>query len=103
MSRTSSGISISGSADTSCWIRPIGKIGERSSGPAGSIVSGRRGGAGGPGRSAIRLTQCVGISLSGSRIFVSSAIGGKFMPGSAGGAVVHDLEEVVDARQAEEL
>src|SRR3954447_11912389 len=71
-SRTWSGISTSGSGDTSCWIRPIGKIGVRSSGPAGCIVPGLRGGIGSPGRSGSRLTQCVGISDSGSRYLTVS-------------------------------
>ena len=39
-------------------------------GPAGSFVCGFSGGSGSPGRSAIRLTQCVGIRSSVSRNFV---------------------------------
>src|SRR3954451_4873420 len=74
MSRTSSGISISGSGETSCWMRPIGNSGARSSGPAGSIVAGLRGGIGSPGRSGSRLIQCVGISDSGSRYFTVSSL-----------------------------
>src|SRR5918995_1855398 len=75
MSRTSSGISISGSVETSWPIRAIAKIGLRSSGPAGSPVCGLSGGGGGsPGRSASRLTQVVGISSSPSRNLVTSAI-----------------------------
>src|SRR5205809_4966496 len=61
---------MSGSADTSCWIRPIGKIGVRSSGPAGSPVRGLRGGGGGsPGRSAAMLIQWVGISTDMRRCY----------------------------------
>src|SRR3954447_26339551 len=73
-SRTASGISISGSGDTSCWIRPIGKIGVRSSGPAGCMVPGLSGGIGSPGRSGSRFTQCVGISDSGSRYLTVSSL-----------------------------
>src|SRR3954452_5156762 len=72
-SRTASGISTSGSIETSCWISPIGKIGVRSSGPVGSIVPGFKGGIGSPGRSGSRLTQCVGISDSGSRYLTVSS------------------------------
>ena len=53
-------------------ISPIGKIGARSSGPAGCIVPGWSGGRGSPGRSGSRLTQWVGISASGSRYLVVS-------------------------------
>src|SRR5512139_3252862 len=64
---------MSGSVETSCAIRPIGKIGERSSGPAGSPVAGLSGGGGLPGRSASRLIQLVGISSSRSwKLTVSS-------------------------------
>src|SRR5512144_1651816 len=65
---------MSGSVETSCAIRPIGKIGERSSGPAGSPVAGLSGGGGGlPGRSASRLIQLVGIPSSRSwKLTVSS-------------------------------
>src|SRR5215216_562452 len=42
----------------------IGKIGVRSSGPAGSIVAGLSGGSGSPGRSGRRFTQWVGIRSS---------------------------------------
>src|SRR3954454_18371697 len=73
-SRTSSGISTSGSGETSCWISPIGKIGVKSSGPAGSLVPGFSGGSGSPGRSGIRLTQWVGMSRSDSRNFVGSSL-----------------------------
>src|SRR5436190_23081726 len=51
-------------------ISPIGKIGVRSSGPAGSFVPGWSGGNGSPGRSGSRFTQWVGMSLSWSRNFV---------------------------------
>src|SRR4051812_46640163 len=61
---------MSGSADTSCWISPIGKIGVRSSGPAGWPVCGVSGGGGGsPGRSAAMLTQWVGISTDMRRCY----------------------------------
>src|SRR4051794_39746166 len=78
-SRTASGISISGSIETSCWISPIGKIGVRSSGPAGCIVPGLSGGIGSPGRSGSRFTQCVGISDSGSRYFTVSSLMGAIL------------------------
>src|SRR5437763_7387447 len=55
-------------------ISPIGKIGVRSSGPAGSCVAGLSGGLAGPGRSAMRLTQCVGISDSGSVYLTGSSL-----------------------------
>ena len=48
----------------------IGKIGVRSSGPAGSIVPGLSGGSGSPGRSGRRFTQWVGIRSSVSVNFV---------------------------------
>ena len=67
-----SGISTSGSAETSCSMSAIGKIGVRSGGPAGSIVPGCSGGSGSPGRSGSRLTQCVGIRSSVSRNFVGA-------------------------------
>src|SRR3954449_10099926 len=73
-SRTASGISISGSGETSCWMRAIGKSGVRSSGPAGCIVPGLSGGIGSPGRSGSRLTQCVGISDSDSWYFTVSSL-----------------------------
>src|SRR3954454_8384898 len=61
---------MSGSADTSCPISPIGKIGVRSSGPAGCPVCGLSGGGGGsPGRSAAMLTQWVGISTDMGRCY----------------------------------
>ena len=52
MSRTSSGIAISGSSLTSCMISSIGKSGARSSGPTGSPVPGCSTGCGGFGMSA---------------------------------------------------
>src|SRR6266487_1060392 len=59
----------------------IGKIGVRSSGPAGAIVPGCSGGKGSPGRSGSRLTQCVGIASSASRNFVwASAMAGQPYP-----------------------
>src|SRR5439155_24943147 len=54
----------------------IGKIAVRSLGPAGSLVCGFSGGSGLPGRSATRLTQCVGIASSPSRNLVGSLISG---------------------------
>src|SRR5436305_8823925 len=55
-------------------MRPIGKSGVRSSGPAGSIVAGLSGGVGSPGRSGRRFTQWVGISDSGRRYFTVSSL-----------------------------
>src|SRR4051794_41943737 len=54
-SRTGSGIGISGSIETSWPISPIGKIGVRSSGPAGSPVAGLSGGSGGAGGAGRRV------------------------------------------------
>src|SRR6476620_6565929 len=73
MARPSSGIGISGSAETSCSIRPIGKIGVRSGGPAGSPVCGLSGGSGSPGRSGRRFTHAVGICDSSSWYLTGSA------------------------------
>src|SRR5438132_6162347 len=73
-SSTSSGIATSGSLETSCSIRPSGKIGVRSDGPAGSSVCGFNGGAPSPGRSTKRLTHCAGMSRSESRNFTGSVI-----------------------------
>src|SRR4051812_26052489 len=53
-------------------ISPIGKIGVRSSGPAGCPVPGFSGGSGSPGRSGSRLTQWGGISSSPRTYFVGS-------------------------------
>src|SRR4051794_38011368 len=59
----------------------IGKMAPRSSGPAGAIVPGCRGGSGSPGRSGSRLTQCVGMASSVSRNFVwASAMAGQPYP-----------------------
>src|ERR1039458_5500389 len=55
MSRTGVGISISRSWLTSCRMRLMGKMGDRSSGPMGWSVPGCSGGAGGLGRSETRL------------------------------------------------
>ena len=55
MSRTSSGISIIGSCDTSCSMSPIGKIGASASGPIGCCVPGCSGGGSGVGRSGAML------------------------------------------------
>src|SRR3954463_4606621 len=52
----------------------IGKIGVRSGGPAGCIEAGLSGGSGSPGRSAARLTQCVGIASSDRTNFVCSSV-----------------------------
>ena len=65
---------------------PMGKIGVRSSGPAGSPVRGLSGGGGGsPGRSAAMLTQWVGISTDMRRCYPvenSTHEAGKHRPGS---------------------
>src|SRR4051812_42918921 len=74
MSRTSSGIATSGSIETSCPISSIGKIGVRSSGPAGCMVAGLSGGLGSPGRSGSRLTQWVGVASSGSVYFTVASL-----------------------------
>ena len=71
-SRTGSGISTSGSAETSWPMISIGKIGVRSSGPAGCMVPGLSGGSGSPGRSGSRFTQWVGMRSSVSVNFVWS-------------------------------
>ena len=60
MSRTSPGMSIHGSVDTSCAMSPIGNSGARSSGPTGSFVAGCSGGCNGAGRSGSALYQAVG-------------------------------------------
>src|SRR3972149_4936021 len=57
---------------TSWAIRPIGKSGARSSGPAGCFVPGWSGGSIGTGISARMLYQALGISFSLKRIFVSA-------------------------------
>ena len=72
VSRTSSGISISGSAETSCSISAIGKSGARSSGPSGSLVPGMKRRQRLAGQVGDTLTQCVGISDSGSRNWTCS-------------------------------
>src|SRR5660398_202411 len=68
---TSSGISIYGSAETSCMMSSIGNRGARSSGPNGSCVAGLSGGGGGAGRSGTRLYQEVGIRYSGNTYLVA--------------------------------
>src|SRR6267143_4560323 len=73
MSRTCSGISIHGSAETSCAMIACGKIGARSAGPIGSSVRGLRYGAGGAGMSGRMLYQRSGMSLSLRRIFFVTA------------------------------
>src|SRR4051794_14421188 len=55
-------------------MRPIGKIGVRSSGPAGCPVAADSGGSGSPGSSGARLTQCVGMSRSVRRNLVGSVM-----------------------------
>jgi hypothetical protein len=55
-------------------INPIGKIGERSSGPTGFLVPGWSGGFGRLGISAIILYHAVGTSFSESRILVSKKL-----------------------------
>src|SRR2546421_10241179 len=77
-------MSISGALATSCWMRPIGKIGVRSSGPAGCLVCGLSGGSGSPGRSGSRLTQEVGICDSSSRYLTVSAIAAAILCAAAG-------------------
>src|SRR6266540_4576296 len=77
MSRTSSGIGISRSVETSCAISAIGKSGARSAGPIGFPVPGCNTGAGGDGRSAKMLYQCVGMSFSSNRNFVRSLAMGR--------------------------
>jgi hypothetical protein len=59
----------------------IGKIGVRSSGPAGCIVPGLSGGSGSPGRSGSRFTQCVGMRSSVSVNFVGSVTRRSYCPG----------------------
>ena len=60
-----SGISMSGSGETSWRMSSIGKIAPRSAGPAGSFVCGFSGGIWAPGMSGFMLTQCVGIAVLG--------------------------------------
>src|SRR5690242_16307447 len=72
-SRTWSGISIHGSAETSCAMIACGKIGARSAGPIGCSVWGLRYGAGGAGMSGRMLYQRSGMSLSLRRIFLVTA------------------------------
>src|SRR4051795_8992569 len=52
----------------------MGKIGVRSSGPAGCIVWGLSGGIGSPGRSGNKLIQWVGSSASDSVYFTVSVL-----------------------------
>src|SRR6266851_330992 len=73
ISRTWSGISIHGSAETSCAMIACGKIGARSAGPIGCSVWGFRYGAGGAGMSGRMLYQRSGMSLSSRRIFLVTA------------------------------
>jgi hypothetical protein len=80
MSRTGPGISISRSAETSCAISAIGKIGVRSAGPIGWPVPGCNGGGGGFGRSAAMLYQAFGMRSSGRRYFVLSVM--TLLPGA---------------------
>src|SRR5215212_2895304 len=90
MSRTSSGISTSGSIETSWPISSIGKIGVRSSGPAGCMVAGLSGGLGSPGRSGSRLTQWVGIASSGSvYLTVASLMSGSLFGSRRAPGVAH--------------
>src|SRR5689334_16220649 len=81
----------------------MGKIGVRSSGPAGSLVPGLRGGSGAPGRSGSRLIQWVGMSRSFSRNFTGSSLMSATYPTRVTTvsdpelqAVAWDLEELVD-------
>ena len=64
-------------------MRPIGKIGVEVLRPGRLLVRGCSGGSGSPGRSAIRLTQCVGIAPSASRNFVRLGHGAILCAGSA--------------------
>src|SRR5438105_2471154 len=72
-SRTWSGISIHGSAETSCAMIACGNRGARSAGPIGCRVAGCRYGAGGAGISGRMLYQRSGMSPSLSRIFLVTA------------------------------
>src|SRR2546428_11294338 len=72
-SRTWSGISVQGSADTSGAMMACGKIGARAAGPIGCKVCGFRYGAGGGGISGRMLYQRSGMSFSLSRIFLVTA------------------------------
>ena len=59
------------SVEPSCWMIGLQKMGSKSSGFAGSLVTGLRGGLMGLGRSAARLYQRFGIS-SGSSVMRAS-------------------------------
>ena len=59
------------SMDPSCWMMGLQKMAEKSSGLAGSFVTGLSGGATGSGRSAARLYHLLGIS-SGSSVMRAS-------------------------------
>src|ERR687888_206155 len=74
MSRTWSGISIRGSAETSWAISAIGKSGARSAGPIGWPVPGCSTGGGGEGRPGTMLYQWVGRSRSSRRILVGALL-----------------------------
>src|SRR4051794_41858423 len=85
-SRTGSGIAISGSIETSWPISPIGKIGVRSSGPAGSPVRGLSGGSGSPRGAGGRVTPGGGGAASARGGFgVWGGIGAALIQGGGGG------------------
>jgi len=60
------------SAETSCSMMFVGKIGARASGSTGSLVAGFKGGSSPNGRSGTRLYQLSGIAFSSRRNFVVS-------------------------------
>ncbi len=67
-------MSMIGWVDISCSITDIGKMADRSSGPAGSRVFGFRGGPISKGRSGKMLYQYVGI-CSSSRLYLTLSVG----------------------------
>ena len=71
LSLTSSGMSMYLSMEASCWMMGLQNMEAKSSGLAGSFVTGFSGGARGSGRSAARLYHLLGIS-SGSRVMRAS-------------------------------
>src|SRR5436305_3803288 len=89
MSRTCSGISIQGSADTSCMMIACGKMGARSAGPIGCRVAGWRYGAGGSGRSGTMLYQRSGMSLSLRTYFLGTLFSSPLDCAYGGAKTVH--------------
>src|SRR5438105_702492 len=73
-SRTSSGMSMYRSCDTSCLISSIGNNGANASGPIGSCVAGFNGGGAARGKSAAMLYHRSGTSDSASTNLVWSLI-----------------------------